>query len=333
MAGTCSAFGVRRTHCAARFPSRESSSTLAAVDSASIAAVSRVPASSTNAAAPASLAGPSWATRDFNAPLAAGRAMSTTSAASWRSSHQRCAASNSAASPAPASPSTHASTIGRSPEIACAHSAGAPPRPRASAAGSPRHAKSGCNRGAASVWYAVVAAESSAVRDAASTSSPSRASTDSSVLHNASRSSPASVSHVACNVAPGASVTRRRRQNTGSSTIPALPASATPSSNSRGSAIVRHRPSSSARSVSNPAASSVPPSMRHPCAARIGFSSPLRGRRQASNIRPPSMASVSTNIFENAGCAASAPSGPMTSSTADASSNRRGLVPAFESVR
>ncbi len=127
---------------------------------------------------------------------------------------------------------------------------------------------------------------------------------------------------------PGASTALRRVANTGSSTLPTLPASGRIVASAAGRLHARPRPRKRPRSVSH----SQAPSPTTACATAGCASSALRGRRVATRISRPGSRAVWTNSFENAGCAASASAAFRTSSRQPVTSMRRARSVRFVSV-
>jgi len=142
----------------------------------------------------------------------------------------------------------------------------------------------------------------------------------------------ASVQNVTCAVAPGASLTRRRRLNIGSRTAPAVLERGCPSITETGVRIERPRPRKRARSVSNCTPENTSPSETTRCAAHTCGSSGDPRRRVARTAPISATNSVCTNKFENAGCAASAASGANTISAYEVNSISRVRFPEFVRV-
>ena len=139
-----------------------------------------------------------------------------------------------------------------------------------------------------------------------------------------SRESASRVHSSSVTLLSGASVKRRRRLNTGSSTQPTVFDNAAPGCIACAWRSVRRRPRKRARSVSHsPASPPSSPTTRSACAAHTSASLPSRRRRVASSMRCASSHAVCTNILENAGCALSAPIGPSTSSAYEVSDSVR----------
>ncbi len=113
---------------------------------------------------------------------------------------------------------------------------------------------------------------------------------------------------------PGASTTPRRNASTGSSTHPVVPDSVAPGAIAAASTIRRPRPRKRIRSVSHDSAAAAPPTTSSAQPSQIGGSDALRRLRVSSSTPRAASNSLSTNIFENAGCASSGPSAPTTAS-------------------
>jgi hypothetical protein len=140
-----------------------------------------------------------------------------------------------------------------------------------------------------------------------------------------SRVAAAPSTNVSMASAPGASVSARRRQATGSSTLPTVPESPAPGDMAAGCAGDAPRPSHRTRSDST----SVGPGSSSACTRTGCVSSLPRGRRRASRARRPSSYSVCTKSFEKAGCDASAAGWCSTMSAEVVTSSARGRPERF----
>ncbi len=234
------------------------------------------------------------------------------------------------------------SRMGRSPEIPCPHKPDCTPLPRRIASDGGRSDGPANTRCAARVWnrsasrgamprwrnwtcacvQASVEARSNAAASRCLSMAPTRASrVPAAIVQNATRT-----------VAPAATVTRQRRENTASSTVPTVLDRSRPSM-AAASRTLRPRPRKRARSVSAWMPLWAAPFATSRCAAQTSGSVGVR-RRRVARMAPPlpdasPWRSVCTNILAKAGCAMSSAGRLSATSANEVISIVRAVVPAF----